>query len=443
MIGQFLHSTNRNNKLLQTRNYIRKIVTSELTRNSAKLLSANVVAQAIGLLVYPILTRLYSPEDFGLLNLFLSIGGVLALLSTAEYQYAIVLPKTQNKAVACFHVGFFMLLAITALCAASIPFKTQIATLFNAPALTKYYPLLCVFVFVTGLWTLLNYWFTRNKQFSRISTYQLTQSISGAGLKYSFGVGGMVNGGLVWSIIVAPIIAIAASICRHFRRNIRPLCQYNKHDCRVAAKEYVNFPKYSLPRALINNLSGNLPILLLTPFFGLTEIGYFGMAFTLAFRPINMISGSLYQVLFQRISEQVQNRQSILPFFRKFVKSTLFIVIPSFAVLSFVLPWLTRWLLGPGWEVTGEYIRWMLPWLCCSLLTASVCFLSDVFAKQRIGLWFEILLAVLRTIGVLAGVLTNSFNVAVVGYAISSAIAILAQFVWLYALVKKYDSHIN
>ncbi len=82
--------------MLQPRNYIRKIVTSELTRNSAKLLSANVVAQAIGLLVYPILTRLYSPEDFGLLNLFLSIGGVLALLSTAEYQYAIVVPKTEN-----------------------------------------------------------------------------------------------------------------------------------------------------------------------------------------------------------------------------------------------------------------------------------------------------------------------------------------------------------
>ncbi|MGN1239473.1 MAG: oligosaccharide flippase family protein, partial [Paludibacteraceae bacterium] len=71
---------------------IRKIARSELVRNSAKLLSANVIAQAIGLLVYPILTRLYSPEDFGLLNLFLSIGGVLVLLSTAEYQYAIVLP---------------------------------------------------------------------------------------------------------------------------------------------------------------------------------------------------------------------------------------------------------------------------------------------------------------------------------------------------------------
>ena len=62
-------------------------------RNFAKLFSANVVAQAIGLLVYPILTRIYSPEDFGLLNLFLSIGNVLVILSTMEYYNAIVLPS--------------------------------------------------------------------------------------------------------------------------------------------------------------------------------------------------------------------------------------------------------------------------------------------------------------------------------------------------------------
>ena len=62
-------------------------------QNVAKLLSANVVAQVVGLLVYPLLTRLYSPEDFGLMNLFVSIGNVLVILATAEYHYAIVLPK--------------------------------------------------------------------------------------------------------------------------------------------------------------------------------------------------------------------------------------------------------------------------------------------------------------------------------------------------------------
>ena len=56
--------------------HLKNTIQSELVRNSARLLSANVIAQAVGLLVYPILTRMYAPEDFGLLNLFMSIGGI-------------------------------------------------------------------------------------------------------------------------------------------------------------------------------------------------------------------------------------------------------------------------------------------------------------------------------------------------------------------------------
>lgn len=428
---------------MNIRHTIQRITKSELTKNSAKLLSANVVAQAIGLLVYPLLTRLYTPDDFGLLNLFLSIGGVLVLLSTAEYQYAIVLPKREEDARGCFHIGFGILIGITILCAISAVFSPQIARLFKAPALAEYYPLMCVFVFCSGLWTLLNYWYIRHKQFGAVSGYQLTQSIGNAGFKYGFGCAGWLRSGLIVSTILGPIIALTTSICRHFKRDIVPLFVFDKQHCRAMAKQYANFPKFSLPRALINNFSSNLPILLLTPFFGLAEIGYFGMALTLAFRPINMISGSLYQVFFQRTSEQVQNRQSILPFFRKFVKNTLVIVIPSFVVLYFVLPWLTEWLLGAGWGLTGEYIRLMLPWLFFSAMVAPICYLSDIFQKQHIGLAFEIGLIAVRFIGVIVGIGYNDFTMAVALYSFGGALLIFAQLLWLRHLVYRYEKRLK
>ena len=78
---------------------LRSIVKSSGVRNFTKLLSANVVAQVIGLVVYPILTRMYAPEDFGLMNLFLSISGILVILSTAEYYNAIVLPKKDTEGI--------------------------------------------------------------------------------------------------------------------------------------------------------------------------------------------------------------------------------------------------------------------------------------------------------------------------------------------------------
>ena len=166
---------------------IRKIAHSELVRNSAKLLSANVIAQAIGLLVYPILTRLYSPEDFGLLNLFLSIGGVLVLLSTAEYQYAIVLPKKDEDARGLVHICGLLLLITTGFVLLSVPFSKPIAHLFNTPELANWYWLMPLFVLTMGLWNILNYWYIRRKQFGAISRYQISQSVLSSIMKIGIG----------------------------------------------------------------------------------------------------------------------------------------------------------------------------------------------------------------------------------------------------------------
>ena len=112
---------------------------SELVRNTTKLLSANVVAQVVGLLIYPLLTRLYSQDDFGLLSLFVSMGGVLTLLATAEYQYAVVLPRDEKQAVGVWHMGGLILVCVTLLVALTIPFSEPIAALFKAPTLSRWY----------------------------------------------------------------------------------------------------------------------------------------------------------------------------------------------------------------------------------------------------------------------------------------------------------------
>ncbi len=408
-------------------------------RNFGKLLSANVVAQAIGLLVYPVLTRLYAPDDFGLLNLFLSIGGVLVILATAEYQYAIVLPKDDKRARAVFHVGLLVLCSVIALVLLSVPFSRPIARLFNTPDLAKWYWLMPFYVAVSGLWILLNYYYTRQRQFGRISRYQLSQSVLNAGAKVSFGFAGLLQSGLILSTVLAPILSIAMSIAAAWRKGLRQLLRIDKEECRTAAREYANFPKYSLPRALVNNLSGALPSLLLTPFFGLANLGFWGMALTLAFRPLNMISQSLYQVLFENTAQRVNQRLTIRPTILRFLCLTLAVAVPCFAALYFVLPALTRWLLGAEWEISGHYIRVMLPWLLMSVLVAPVCFLSDIFKKQKIGLYLEVLLIVLRLLGLGIGIWQHSFFYAIAGYSIAGAIVIGVQLLWYLSLVRNYE----
>ena len=416
------------------------ILHSSKVRDFAKLLSANIVAQVIGLLIYPIVTRLYAPEDFGLMNLFISIANVIVIIATAEFQYAVVLPKEDKKAVSVMHVGLFCLSLVTFLVTLSIFCRKQIAMLFNTPALSDMYVLLPIMVFVLGAWNLLNYWYIRNKMYTRISTYQIGQSTLSAATKLGCGYTGLLQVGLIYSVVFAPLLSLFTSIAFSFRKCLRPLLHVDKRDMLDVAKTYRNFPVFTLPRSLLNTLAGQLPVLLLTPIFGIELIGYWSMASLLGFVPINMITKAIYQVLYQHVTEKVNHNQPIVAMLKHFVIICLMVAIPLFAILYFVLPALVSWLLGDVWYVCGEYIRWMLPWLLLSLLTASTCFLSDVFFQQKKGLFFEILLAICRLAGLVVGVIVKDFTVAIAAYSIGSAIAIAAQFVWLMTLAKKYET---
>lgn len=403
---------------------------------------ANVISQLLGIVFYPILTRIYSPDDFGLLNLFVSIGGVLVLCSTADYQYSIMLPKSDKKAIACFYVGLFLLILTTLLCLVSVFFSDLIASIFNVPELAEYYWLMPFYVFFVGVWNLFNYWLMRKAIFSCVAIYQLTLSIVNTGLKCLFGLVCLISGGLIFSASIAVGVAFLLCMIVYQIKKEGFFCQVDVLCCKIVVKEYINFPIYSFPRSLINMFFGQMPVFLLTPYFGTEQLGFWSMAILVAFTPISMISKSLYQVLYGKVVEHIHQEKSIKRILKKFVVVTIVPSIILVALLYPTLPFLLQLLLGDIWAVTGEYIRFMLPWLVLSLVVSSVSFLSDVFLKQRLGLFFEIFLAIARLLGLLVGVYMNNFSVAVAGYAFGSALAILCNLLWYFSLVKKYEQSI-
>ena len=415
------------------------LIKSSGARNFAKLLSANVLAQVIGLIVYPILTRIYSPEDFGLLNLFLSISGVLTILATAEYYNAIVLPKKESESISIVHVCMILLLLIVGLIGISVCFSYEIASVFKAPQLADYYWIMPILVFVLGGWNILNYWYIRCARYDSVSAYQLSQSILSAGGKLGFGYAGYLSGGMIYSTVLAPALSLCISIFRS-RKLIAKFATFSWSQTIESARKYRNLPFYSLPRSFINMLAGQLPVLLLTPVFGSKYVGWWSMALLLGFIPISVITRSVYQIMYQYTTERVNNHLPIYAYFQRFTLLILTVGIPFFSILCYFMPDLTLLFLGEGWNETGLYLRWMLPWLLCSLLTSSTGFLADIFFKQKLGLGFEILTASLRTIGVILGVVFADFTLSIIGYALGSAIAVAAQYSWLLGLARKYDA---
>ncbi len=426
---------------LMQRKPFQQFFKSELVRNSGKLLSANVIAQIVGLLVYPFLARIYTQTDFGVFNLFMSIAGILLTISTAQYQFAIPLCKEEKDSVAVFHVGLFTLVITVAVSCIFLPFSKQIAGLFKTPELARFLWLIPIYVLCCGIWQITNYWYTRLKHFRAISGYQVSQSVLSAAGKLGLGYVPY-SGGLIYGGVIAPFLSATSNYIVH-RHIMTPLFQFDKKRCKVVARQYRNLPLFSLPRNLVYSLSNSLPVLMLVAAFGLQQVGIWGMAVTLAFTPITVICNSLYQVFFQKISERVNNRQSIASILRRYWIYAVAITALLFVPLYFFLPALTSWLLGGVWEMTGYYIRWMLPWLLLVVLTSPHSYLSDVFFKQKIEFVYEVILIALRFATLYIGIHYNNFILAIAGYCMVSFIVRAGILCWYILIVREYEKSIE
>ena len=75
--------------------------TSFFIRNLAVVMTGTAAAQAITFLFLPIVSRIYSPSDFGVWGALVAIAQVLSIGSTLQLQQSVVIAKRMNEA---FHL---------------------------------------------------------------------------------------------------------------------------------------------------------------------------------------------------------------------------------------------------------------------------------------------------------------------------------------------------
>ncbi|MDP1745690.1 MAG: oligosaccharide flippase family protein, partial [Bacteroidota bacterium] len=107
---------------------------SEFTKNTFILVIGAIVAQSIPLLLHPFLRRIYSPEDFGAMAVYLNIFGMLTIVSALRYEATIVLPKNNNEAANILSLTFIINIIFSSiLLLIIIFFKNEVVHLINFP----------------------------------------------------------------------------------------------------------------------------------------------------------------------------------------------------------------------------------------------------------------------------------------------------------------------
>ena len=86
-----------------------ELITSKYFKQLFILTSGVSFSQLIPLLLLPVLTRFFSPTDFGVLAIFMAIIQLIAISTTLRLEMAIVLPKKDTDAALVCIVAFFFL----------------------------------------------------------------------------------------------------------------------------------------------------------------------------------------------------------------------------------------------------------------------------------------------------------------------------------------------
>ncbi|HET8687359.1 MAG TPA: oligosaccharide flippase family protein, partial [Methanosarcina sp.] len=152
---------------------------SNFVANVLKLVSGSVASQILGIILVPLLTRIYSPDDLGVFQLFVSISGILVIFSTFSYQFAIMLPKTEEESANVVSLCA-ILVTLTSLftAIAVIIFPEDIEHILNAPGISKYLIYLPAIVFFNGLFFAQNYWLSRKIRFGVIAGSRILNTLS-------------------------------------------------------------------------------------------------------------------------------------------------------------------------------------------------------------------------------------------------------------------------
>lgn len=216
----------------------------------------------------------------------------------------------------------------------------------------------------------------------------------------------------------------------------------SKEERKAAASKYRNFPLYTMPKDLVNSLSYNLPLLWLAIYFDKAEVGLYSLALTLVFRPVNILNTVFEKLLNVRVAEKVRRGERVVRDIVRFFAIVNIVALPVATVAYFWGGDIFAFLFGGRWAGCGYYIRCLLPWTFILLTSSSLGFVPGLFNRQRAELVFYLLLLLFRVGAVVAGLVTHSFRLGVLLFAVSGAVVTILLLLWYGILVRRYESSI-
>lgn len=414
----------------------RKLKENGFVRSVTVLAGGTAFAQGLMVLVLPILTRLYSPEDFSVLAVYFGLLMTISSVACLRLDIAVAMPESEQDAANLLALALLFAAITSGLLALPMVFAAdEVATgLLATPRLRPYLWFLPVGVLLVASYSALQYWYTRKKGFVLIAKTRMTQAIAGAGTMVGLGWLGFTPLGLILGQTIFNGAGLAVLICRAMVADRRDSSNnISVVEMHRLLRAYHRFPKYSALETFANNAAIQLPVIMIAATAAGPEAGLLALAMRVMQAPMGLIGAAIGQVYLSRAPEQYR-AGALGTFTASIIGGLLKTGVGPLCFVGIIAPDVFVIVFGEEWRRAGVLVGWMTPWFIFQLLASPISMALHVTNHQKLALALQVFGLAMRVGFVLAAATVATTRISE-AYAVSGMLFYMVYLTLLMVVV--------
>lgn len=413
---------------------------SQFKRNFLKVARANIVAMALPIAATPLLTRLFSPGDFGALAIFTSVLSLLVAFATWRFDWSLPNAKSMTLAASLVALCVASLLLTSLLLSLGIWFGGRLLLETPLDDLGHALYLLPVALIGIGLRETFSGWFVRYGDLTAVSRATIVQSITNVAASVAAGALSLGTPGLIGASILATWTGIVL-LLRQSRDNLLlHMARVSPASLRLAISRHGRNATWSTLVSIVNTVSTNAPIITLAYFYIPHEVGWYALMNRLVAAPAGVLASALGQSFWSQAAGYARSGQ-IAELNRFYLRTTARLGLACIPVIALCLsgPLFVGPILGAEeWGGAGYVMLVMTPlfvgWLMFSPTNHLV-----VLDKQHLQLLVDTTRFVLVVGSITIGSYIGLDFITVVALSSLSSFAGHAMLFLIHLMVHRYE----
>jgi len=374
---------------LRTVGAIRSVSSNSTVRGALALAGCTGVGAVLMMAASPVLTRLFTPEAFGVIAVYTSIVSVFVTIGCLRYDLAILLPEDDETAVSLLVLSLAILIVICAMLELLVwSMSADIVDWLRCDTLELYLWTAPIGVLGGGAYQALSCWALRKEAFGKIAQTKFSQN---AGMVITqISLGGWMSGSPV-GLLAGDLVSRFAGIGALLRYSWQSLSRSDPRLQVLAmnAIRYKRFPLYSAPASLLTAVSTQIPVIMLSRYFGPAVTGWYALMYRVLRAPSALVGQAAAQSLFASAAKISRDQERLRTLTERAAIVLVVIGLPVFALVVQEGGAIFATLFGSDWRRGGLYAQILSPWFFVSFVCSPLSNLLTVREWQATTLVYS------------------------------------------------------